>query len=320
MAPARAGPKFTGYLAPGALDILKVLTPAPVEGDTRYETDRLVFKETRAWEGSARWQMASEDALASLADQLRHFSCSVGVEMNPANAPKIMNVAQRATRDSGYQMNLAKEHFQRKRPFWIDKGDICRPREELGDTFDYPSGHATAGWTWALVLAQVAPDRASQILARGRAIGESRVVCGVHNASAVEGGRYVADAVMALTSSNAEFRADVDAARGELESLRKSGAKPEPARCEREAALVALPITGKERSISLNGRRPMISNEAVKARTGKDWDTWFKVLDRAGAQKLGPRGDRRAADEEARRAGVVGAMRDGGVRARPRAA
>jgi len=31
----------------------------------------------------------------------------------------------------------------------------------------------------------------------------------------------------------------------------------------------------------------MISNEAVKARTGKDWDTWFKVLDRAGAQKLG---------------------------------
>jgi hypothetical protein len=31
----------------------------------------------------------------------------------------------------------------------------------------------------------------------------------------------------------------------------------------------------------------MISNEAVKARTGKDWDTWFKLLDRAGGQKLG---------------------------------
>jgi acid phosphatase (class A) len=168
--------------------------------------------------------------------------------MNPANAPKIMNVAQRATRDAGYQMNLAKEHFQRKRPFWVDKGDICRPREELGDTYDYPSGHTTAGWMWALVLAQVAPERASQVLARGRAIGESRVVCGVHNASAVEGGRYVADAVMALTSLNAEFRADVEAARGELDALRNSGAKPEPARCEREAALVALPITGRERS------------------------------------------------------------------------
>lgn len=247
MAPA-PGPKFTGYLAPGSLDIMKVLPPAPVKGDTRYETDRRIFKETRTWEGSARWQMASDDALASPADMLRHFSCSVGVEMNPANAPKIMNVAARATRDAGREMNLAKDHFQRKRPFWIDKGNICRPREELGDTYDYPSGHTTAGWTWALVLAQVAPDRASQVLARGRAIGESRVVCGVHNASAVEGGRYTADAVMALISTNAEFRADVDAARAELEALRQSGAAPEPARCEREAALVALPITGTERS------------------------------------------------------------------------
>jgi acid phosphatase (class A) len=247
MAPA-PGPGSAGYLAAGSLDILKVLPPAPVEGDTRYETDRLVFKETRAWEGSARWQMASDDALASPADLLHHFSCSVGVELNPANAPKIMAVAQRAMRDAGREMQTAKEHFQRKRPFWIDKGNICRPREELGDTYDYPSGHTTAGWMWALVLAQVAPDRASQILARGRSIGESRVVCGVHNASAVEGGRYTADAVMALTSQNAEFRADVDAARAELAMLRNSGAKPEPARCEREAALVALPITGRGRS------------------------------------------------------------------------
>jgi acid phosphatase (class A) len=247
MAPA-PGPKFTGYLQPGTVDILKVLPPAPVEGDTRYETDRLVFKETRAWAGSARWNMASDDATAGPADMLRHFSCSVGIEMNPANAPKIMNVAQRATRDAGREMAIAKDHFQRKRPYWIDDGDICRPRAESGDTYDYPSGHTTAGWTWALVLAQVAPDRASQILARGRSIGESRVVCGVHNASAVEGGRYTADAVMAVISTNAEFRADVEAARDELAKLRKSGAKPEPARCEQEAALVALPITGKERA------------------------------------------------------------------------
>lgn len=247
MAPA-PGPKFAGYLQPGILDILKVLPPAPVEGDTRYETDRQVFKETRAWEGSPRWLMASDDALAGPADMLRHFSCSVGVELNPANAPKLTDVAQRATRDAGREMDVAKKHFQRKRPFWIDEGNICRPRAELGDTFDYPSGHTTAGWTWALVLAQVAPDHASPILARGRAIGESRVVCGVHNASAVEGGRYTADAVMALISANETFRADVDAARAELTKLRKSGAAPDPARCEKEAALVALPILGKERS------------------------------------------------------------------------
>lgn len=31
----------------------------------------------------------------------------------------------------------------------------------------------------------------------------------------------------------------------------------------------------------------MISNEAVKARTGRDWPAWFELLDRAGARQLG---------------------------------
>ena len=243
-----AAPRFPGYVTTDALDIVKVLPPAPVPGDTRYETDRQVFKDTRAWKGSARWQMASDDAPLASADLLRDFSCSVDVALTPANAPKILLVAQRAARDAGRQMNLAKDHFQRKRPFWIDEGEICRPRAELGDTYDYPSGHTTAGWTWALVLAQVAPDRATPILARGRSIGESRIVCGVHNASAVEGGRYTADAVMALISVTEQYHADLNAARAELAELRKSGAKPDAAKCAEEAALVALPIMGKDRS------------------------------------------------------------------------
>jgi hypothetical protein len=30
----------------------------------------------------------------------------------------------------------------------------------------------------------------------------------------------------------------------------------------------------------------MMSDAAVKARTGKDWPTWFRLLDRAGAARL----------------------------------
>ena len=44
------------------------------------------------------------------------------------------------------------------------------------------------GWAWALILSELAPDRADAILARGLAYGESRAVCGVHYASDVEAG------------------------------------------------------------------------------------------------------------------------------------
>jgi len=32
---------------------------------------------------------------------------------------------------------------------------------------------------------------------------------------------------------------------------------------------------------------PRMSDEAVKAKTGKDWAAWFKILDQAGARKMG---------------------------------
>ncbi len=53
-----------------------------------------------------------------------------------------------------------------------------------------------------MVLAQIAPGRTVPILERGRAIGDSRVVCGVHNASAVEGARMLVGATMAAGDGN----------------------------------------------------------------------------------------------------------------------
>ena len=44
-----------GYLAPGAVDLTKVLPPAPQPGEIRYETDRKVFRSMKALDG-ARWQ------------------------------------------------------------------------------------------------------------------------------------------------------------------------------------------------------------------------------------------------------------------------
>lgn len=237
-----AADRLPGYLADGEFDVTHILEPAPKAGDPRYDTDRKIFRATRRLEGSPRWALSTNDADERTGSILKDFSCSVGVALTPENAPAVVRVALRANVDTATRSAKAKDFYKRQRPFLIDKGKICQPRFELFDikagrpSYDYPSGHTTRGWTWALVLAAVAPDRAEAILQRGRAYGDSRFVCGAHNESAVEAGMLSASSTMAVVSTKPAYQADLSAARDELDALRKIGARP--GGCEAEAALL----------------------------------------------------------------------------------
>ena len=234
----------TGYLTPGAFDVLAVLPPAPKATDPRGLADRAIFKATRALQGSPRWAMATNDVKSAPADLFRDFSCAMGIAMTPENASRTAALLRRAMFDTGRQTGIAKTFYKRQRPFLIDRGPICQPAAEVADSYDYPSGHTTAGWTMATLLAEIAPDRATALLARGRAYGESRIVCGVHNASAVDAGRLSASSTLTAMQGDPAFTADLAAARQEIAALRQSGgaAKPDTAQCSREAALVAQPL------------------------------------------------------------------------------
>ncbi|RKE47264.1 MULTISPECIES: phosphatase PAP2 family protein [unclassified Sphingomonas] len=234
----------SGYLKPDAFDVLAILPPAPKSTDPRGLADRAIFKATRALQGSPRWAMATSDVKSAPVDLFRDFSCAMGIAMTPENAPRTAALLRRAMFDTGRQTGIAKTFYKRQRPFLIDRGPICQPAAEVADSYDYPSGHTTAGWTMATVLAQIAPDRATALLARGRAYGESRIVCGVHNASAVDAGRLSASSTLTAMQGDPAFTTDLAAARQEIAALRQPGgaAKPDTAQCTREAALVAQPL------------------------------------------------------------------------------
>lgn len=226
-----------GYLAPGALNAAHIVPPAPTDGDPRDQVDRQVFQSTRGLKDSERWKLATRDVDMMPSGMMEAFSCAVGVKMTPTNAPKLNGVMLRVLGDAMIANESAKHHFKRLRPFQVAQGEICQPTAQVASSFDYPSGHTVWGWSWALVLAELAPDRATEILARGRAYGQSRAVCGAHNASAVEAGAVVASATFATLHGSPEFRTDMDAARAELAKLRTDGEKPSS--CEAEATLIA---------------------------------------------------------------------------------
>lgn len=227
---------LTAETIPNAIATIPV---APKEGEARNTLDWEIFRKTRALEGTPRWDLAKNDDSYKPADLLKDFSCAVGVTLTPENSPALIGILGRTTMDAGMAAEAAKQLYRRTRPFVHNPGNICIDREGgIAKSFDYPSGHASLGWAAGLVIAQLAPEHATPVLARGRAYGESRVVCGVHNMSAVEAGRTNAAGVFAALQGSDAYRAELTKAKAELAAARAAGGVPDAAWCAREAELV----------------------------------------------------------------------------------
>lgn len=214
--------------------------PTPGSREPAELVDRRAFEATQKLQGTPRWALATRDADESAAAVLADFDCVFGLDLNPETAPALLRLLTRMRSDAGVQTTAAKNRFQHWRPFVSYGGEICTPeqRDGVAHSWSYPSGHTFVGWSYGLVLAELAPDLATPVFQRARAYGESRVVCGVHTVSDIEGGRVNASMVVAALHANAEFRADLEAARQELATLRaKGGAPPAGRQCavEREA-------------------------------------------------------------------------------------
>jgi acid phosphatase (class A) len=233
-APAPALPPgfVAGYLNADALRSVSRVPPPPIEAGP----DRAAYEATRALRGSPRWTLAAADVPLDAGAAGRVFACALGRPL-PAEAAAVL---ERVKTDAGVATDPAKRLYARKRPFAGEaQPRTCTVMTEREATRSYPSGHAAIGWAWALVLAELAPERADAILARGRAFGESRTVCGVHYLSDVAAGRDVAAATVARLHAEPQFRADMERARA---ALARTPAVPPTTACEAESKLVLDPL------------------------------------------------------------------------------
>ena len=230
-----------GYLPDSQTsDVIHIVPPPPSPGDARYRADMAIFRATRSFEGSARWTLAQADDELTTAGLLHAFRCALGVTLTPENAPRLTMLIARANSDAARAVSAIKARYRHKRPFQTVEGDVCLSsigKAALELNPDYPSGHAALGWEAGLILAELVPNSASEVLARARAFGQSRVVCGVHNASAVEAGWMTATAVFAMQNSSPIYIADLNAARTELANWDRIKLRPEG--CGAEAALLS---------------------------------------------------------------------------------
>jgi len=230
---------LSGYLPRADLpDSLALLPPPPAEGSPAAAADQAVFQASQALRGGPRWQMAARDNELQFPKAAQTFACALEMPIGESATPHVNMLLRRTLADAGLSTYRAKDRYQRTRPFVRNQAATCAPQDEvkLAKDGSYPSGHAALGWAWALILAELAPERTDRLLARGYAYGQSRVVCGVHWQSDVDAGRVMGAATVARLHADPLFRAQMEAARVEVARVRASGSRPDQAECAAEAA------------------------------------------------------------------------------------
>lgn len=231
-----------GYLARAEVpDSLALLPPPPEQGSAALAADVAAFRSLTALRDSPRGALAVHDANLKFPQAAQAFACALGVTVSEQATPHLNMLLRRTLADAGGATYKAKEKYQRQRPFVALKASSCTPAEEaqLAKDGSYPSGHSALGWAWALVLSEIAPERADALLQRGRAFGQSRGICGVHWRSDIEAGRLVGAAAVSRLHANPVFTAQLAAAKAELAQARASAAVPSPAACAAENAALA---------------------------------------------------------------------------------
>jgi acid phosphatase (class A) len=232
---------LAGYLAFDALpDSLALLPPPPAGGSAAAALDEEVNSKNLAQRFTPRWALAARDADLSFPNAAGTFSCALNIPVSEQDTPHLYMLLRRSSTDAIVATLKAKVHYRRTRPFVMHKTPSCTPDwdNKLKKDGSYPSGHSAIGWTWALILSEIDPERSDAVLARGRAFGESRLVCHVHWQSDVIAGRFMGAAVVDRLHANPVFLADLQAAKAEIAAVRARGLLP-TRHCSDEAAVLS---------------------------------------------------------------------------------
>lgn len=241
--------RLIGYLPIGERINSSAILPAPPVGPAASATDEAVSRAALRLRDTPRWQLAARDANVNFPEAAGVYSCAVGAPINTKDTPYLYQILRRAASDAGYAGDSAKELYKRNRPFVSNKQIPCTPEEmnSLGTDRSYPSGHSSTGTVWALILAELAPDRTVQVLRRGQAFAESRVVCNMHWQSDTVQGRFVGAYSYSRMQASAEFQADMQAARKELAEVRSRMLPPSrDCAAEAEALKINVELVGRE--------------------------------------------------------------------------
>jgi acid phosphatase (class A) len=204
-----------------------------------------------------RAAQATRDAVYGLETILTEFEEAFGMKISKEDTPEIYKVLLEGTATCDSICTKAKREYMRRRPFMVFNESTLYPEVEpaLRKNGSFPSGHTLLGWSSALLMMEINPDRATEILTRGYRYGENRLVVGAHWQSDTDAARLAASAAYARLHTSERFLEQMKKAReeyqrlkGETVGIRSTRVVEHPA-ATRAYTLQGLPATDSTRGI-----------------------------------------------------------------------
>jgi acid phosphatase (class A) len=214
--PATRPPRTAYYIDPTLVD-LTALLPAPPAVDSAAnnadlaDVHRVEQARTPVQAAAAKADEDEEDLFV--------YKNVFGPGFNAEALPITAALNAHIKNEQSVVGNILKKTFQRPRPYQIDS--TLHPVCKVETTHDsYPSGHGLTGYISAFVLAEIAPEKKEEILARADEYAHNRVVCGVHYQSDVEASRKASYIVVGYMMATPRFQKELEQVR---EEMRKAG-------------------------------------------------------------------------------------------------
>lgn len=192
---------------PRVTELAAFLGPFPAVSSDEGKADLAIV----LWHQQTRTPLEVQRALSEVKLTLGTYAAAAGVSLDAAHYPKTTALIDRVGKDIKVVTDGLKAHFRRPRPHLTDAR--VQPAIERETSPSYPSGHATRGLAYAIVLADLAPERRELLLAQGRLVGVDRVIGGVHYPSDIESGQRLALRLVNQWLADPQNRSLVESAR-----------------------------------------------------------------------------------------------------------
>lgn len=203
------------YMDVGIFNLDSTIPPPPISSSFEYKLEIEFMKSRIAKLSDAQKDLAIKDAVN---ESVGFFSDTLpGFDIT--KLPKTKSLFDKVKYNAGYEAGVFKNYFKTKRPYQVDSNiQACVTPKPSNLDRSYPSGHTTMGYAMGVVLANLIPEKAKEIMERSRLYGENRINCGAHFPSDVSGGQVLGTLVAKELLKNNEFQLLMKASKEELYS------------------------------------------------------------------------------------------------------